>query len=279
VPLVGVGAQAYSCLSCDRCLGDNEQYCRKAVETYNATYPSGAIAHGGYSTIIRVHERFVFAIPDRIALEHAASFMCAGLTVWSPLTRYGCGQGKRVAVVGMGGLGHYAVLFAAALGADEVIVISHTDSKKEDAFKMGATSFVATGKLNGGLSESGLKDLDIVVRRFLVLDVAHGRTAHDCRPGGSRSFGRSPRSHQSRRCRPQRGPACGPIRSLTMAADSCQDEPVAVKLSAFAANCTNFTTSNIGSKKEAVAMLELAAKKDIRPWIQLSVIELDTDGC
>ena len=102
---VGVGAQVLSCLDCERCKSDNENYCPEQVDTYNAKFPDGVISQGGYSTTIRTHDRFVFAIPEALASEDAAPMLCAGLTVYSPLVRNGTGPGKTVGIVGIGGLG------------------------------------------------------------------------------------------------------------------------------------------------------------------------------
>jgi hypothetical protein len=99
-----VGAQVFSCLKCPRCLNDNENYCPDQVDTYNAPYPDGVMAQGGYSTNIRVDEKFVFPIPDNISDEQACPMLCAGLTCYSPLVRNGVGPGSRVGIVGLGGL-------------------------------------------------------------------------------------------------------------------------------------------------------------------------------
>jgi alcohol dehydrogenase (NADP+) len=145
-------AQVGSCSECSSCTTGYENYClgskdgkKGPVDTYNAKYPDGAAAQGGYSTAIRAHQQFVFPIPDAVTSEDAASMLCAGLTVYAPIARNGCGPDKEVAVIGMGGLGHYAVLWAAAMGAN-VTVISHSPKKKEDAIKMGAKHFIATGE-------------------------------------------------------------------------------------------------------------------------------------
>jgi hypothetical protein len=94
----------FSCLKCPRCLNDNENYCPDQVDTYNAPYPDGVMAQGGYSTNIRVDEKFVFPIPDNISDEQACPMLCAGLTCYSPLVRNGVGPGSRVGIVGLGGL-------------------------------------------------------------------------------------------------------------------------------------------------------------------------------
>ena len=101
------------------------------------------ITQGGYSTGIRAHQQFVFKIPDEIELKDAASMFCAGLTVFAPLYRHGTGLGKKVGVMGIGGLGHYAILFAKAMGA-EVYVFKHSPSKADDARKMGADHVINT---------------------------------------------------------------------------------------------------------------------------------------
>lgn len=125
------------------------------MDTYNAQYPDGVNTNGGYSTAIRAHTRFVFPIPDKVDSKDVCSMFCAGLTVYSPLVRNGItrkeGKGKKVGIVGLGGLGHYAVLFAKALGA-EVFVFSHSKSKEEDAKKMGADHFIDTSDVSPPLA-------------------------------------------------------------------------------------------------------------------------------
>ena len=111
-------------------------------------YPDGVIAQGGYSTAIRAHEQFVFPIPDEIESRDAASMMCAGLTVYSPLKTHGCGPGKKVGIMGIGGLGHYAILWAKAMGA-EVYALTHDESKFNDIKKMGADHIINTEKKVG----------------------------------------------------------------------------------------------------------------------------------
>jgi len=98
---VGVGAQIGADLTCQNCKADQENYCPNAIDTYGAPYPDGTIAQGGYSSHMRAHQYFTFKIPDNIPTSVAAPMMCAGLTVYSPLVRLGCGPGKKVAIVGM----------------------------------------------------------------------------------------------------------------------------------------------------------------------------------
>lgn len=101
------------------------------------------ITQGGYATGIRAHERFVFPIPDAVESRHAASMLCAGVTVYSPLKEYGAGPGKKVGVIGIGGLGHYTILFAKAMGA-EVYAFTRGTAKAEDAKAMGADHCIDT---------------------------------------------------------------------------------------------------------------------------------------
>lgn len=110
----------------------------------------------------RTHEHFVFKIPDEIPSEDVAPMLCGGVTVYSPLKREGCGPGKKVGIVGLGGLGHFGVLFAKALGADSVTVISRSSAKKDDAKEMGADTFIATDE-EKDWSTTHAGSLDLIV--------------------------------------------------------------------------------------------------------------------
>ncbi len=144
---VGVGCMVDSCRTCPACLEREEQYCVPGLtQTYGSRVPKGeavgqTITQGGYSDRITVDQAFVLRIPDALPLDAAAPLLCAGVTTWSPLRQWGVGPGSKVAVIGLGGLGHMAVKLAAALGA-EVTVLSTSDRKKADAERMGATHFL-----------------------------------------------------------------------------------------------------------------------------------------
>jgi alcohol dehydrogenase (NADP+) len=141
---VGVGCFIDSCGACEWCEAGEEHFCRKgAVATYNGLDYDGQPTLGGYSQHIVVDERFVVRVPDGLALDAAAPLLCAGITMYNPLKRWGAGPGRRVAIVGMGGLGHVGVQIAAAMGA-EVTVLSQTLSKEADGRKFGATDYFAT---------------------------------------------------------------------------------------------------------------------------------------
>ena len=141
---VGVGCMVNSCRECANCVNGDEQYCLNGmVGTYGAADRDGTITQGGYSTHVVVSEHFVVGIPDGLELDVAAPLLCAGITTFSPLRRWGAGPGKKVAIVGLGGLGHMAVKIAAAMGA-EVTVLSQSLKKQEDGLRLGATGYYAT---------------------------------------------------------------------------------------------------------------------------------------
>ncbi|MFD1676778.1 NAD(P)-dependent alcohol dehydrogenase [Alicyclobacillus fodiniaquatilis] len=141
---VGVGCFVDSCGACEYCLSGEEQYCSKGVvSTYNSLDYDGNPTYGGYSQKIVVTEGFVVRIPDKLNLDVAASLLCAGITTYSPLKHWNVGPGKKVAIVGMGGLGHLAVQYAHALGA-EVTVLSQSMKKKNEAQEFGADHYFAT---------------------------------------------------------------------------------------------------------------------------------------
>ena len=141
---VGVGCMVNSCRGCVNCLAGVEQYCLNGnTGTYAGIDRDGTITQGGYSTHIVVVEDFVLRVPESIPYEAAAPLLCAGITTYSPLTHWNAGPGKKVAVVGMGGLGHMAVKIAHAMGA-EVTVLSQTLSKLDDGLRFGAEHYYAT---------------------------------------------------------------------------------------------------------------------------------------
>ncbi|WP_018549445.1 NAD(P)-dependent alcohol dehydrogenase [Streptomyces sp. LaPpAH-108] len=140
---VGVGTYVDSCRTCDQCRQGEEVYCAQVNPTYNALGRDGSPNHGGFSQEIVVDERYVARIPDSLPLDAAAPLMCAGVTTYSPLAHWKAGPGVKVAVLGMGGLGHIAVQIAHAMGA-EVTVLSRTLNKKDDGIALGADHYYAT---------------------------------------------------------------------------------------------------------------------------------------
>ncbi|KAK0489498.1 NADPH-dependent alcohol dehydrogenase [Armillaria luteobubalina] len=224
---VGVGPQVWSCNKCANCRNDNGNYCRHLVHTYNSKYPNGDLAYGGYSTAIRVSERYVFAIPEKLSLEQAAPMLCAGLSVFSPLVRNGAGPGKKVGVVGVGGLGHYAIQFAKALGAEA------------DAVEMGADEFVITREPNALVNMEMTLDLIIC-----TADVSHGI------------------------------PLTKLLQTLTVHGKfvmvALPDEALPdLYGTSFISNGCSLSGSQIGSKKEAIQMLNIAVEKGVKSWIDV----------
>src|SRR3954453_3923016 len=141
---VGVGFMVNSCRECENCLAGNEQYCLLGnTQTYGSVDRDGTITSGGYSDHVVVDADFVVTIPDGLKLNAAAPLLCAGITTYSPLRHWNAGPGKRVGVVGLGGLGHMAVKIAKAMGAD-VSVLSQSLRKQEDGLKLGASAYYAT---------------------------------------------------------------------------------------------------------------------------------------
>ncbi|WP_143462987.1 NAD(P)-dependent alcohol dehydrogenase [Levilactobacillus enshiensis] len=138
---VGVGCFIDSCGKCKYCLAGQEQFCEKGyVSVFNTPDYDGKVTEGGYSQSLVVKDHFVLHIPDALSLAEAAPLLCAGITTYNPLVRYHIGKGSKVAIIGLGGLGHIAVQFANKLGA-EVTVLGHSDSKRAEAAQFGATSY------------------------------------------------------------------------------------------------------------------------------------------
>ncbi|OAA56491.1 oxidoreductase [Cordyceps fumosorosea ARSEF 2679] len=243
---VGVGAQVYSCLKCRQCRNGNETYCREQVDAYGAVYPgTDHVTQGGYSSHVRIHEYWVYPIPDGLDSAQAAPLLCAGITVFSPLKRFGAGLGKKVGIVGVGGLGHYGIILAKALGA-EVWAISRTRAKEADARAMGADGFLATSE--AGWSEPHAMTFDLIVNtasssdgfdlgQYLSLLDVHGRWNSVGLPGG---------------------------------------EGFAVRNQDFITNGCSIGTSHLGSRAEMLEMLALVAGKKLPSWVE--TIPLSKEG-
>jgi uncharacterized zinc-type alcohol dehydrogenase-like protein len=166
---VGVGVFVDSCRKCPNCLAGEEQYCDEGMTgTYNA-YERDKVTptYGGYSSQITVKQEYVVRIPENLPLDATAPLLCAGITTYSPLRHFGIKPGMKVAVVGLGGLGHMGVKFAKALGA-HVTVISTSLSKREDSARLGADDFIATRE--PGAFENNKKRFDFILN---TISAAH----------------------------------------------------------------------------------------------------------
>lgn len=237
---VGVGAQSGSCLqnNCKECQHNSEQYCQKGqTTTYGSKWPTGEKSYGGYARFWRGNGHFVIPIPDGVDSADAAPMLCGGITTYSPLKRAGAGPGKRVGIVGIGGLGHFALLWAKAMGVDKVVAISRSASKKEDAKKLGADDYIATA--DEGWDTKNANSLDVIVSTV----------------SGSNL------------------PLQGYLSLLDVGGRFIQvgapEEPFP-PLPPFAliAKRVSLEGSAIGSPEQIVEMLQLAADKKIKPWTQ-----------
>jgi len=158
---VGVGCFVNSCVGCAERNVDIEQYMPGIVPTYNGFEADGTTpTYGGYSDSIVVKEGYVLSFPDNIPLDSGAPLLCAGITLYSPLAHWKAGPGKKVAIVGMGGLGHMGVKIGAAMGAD-ITVLSQSLSKKEDGLRLGAKEYYATSDAETFTKLAGTFDLII----------------------------------------------------------------------------------------------------------------------
>ncbi|MET8522254.1 NAD(P)-dependent alcohol dehydrogenase [Nocardioides sp. NPDC004968] len=143
---VGVGCFVNSCRECDNCRNGDEQHCSTpggGVGTYAAKDRDGSFTQGGYSTHVVVDAHFALKVPEGMDAAAATPLLCAGITTYAPLKKWGAGPGKKVAIVGLGGLGHMGVQIAHAMGA-EVTVLSQSLKKQEDGLRLGADHYYAT---------------------------------------------------------------------------------------------------------------------------------------
>jgi uncharacterized zinc-type alcohol dehydrogenase-like protein len=158
---VGVGCMVNSCGECANCRNGDEQYCLQGmVGTYAGTDRDGTTTQGGYSTHVVVDAGFVLSVPDGLDPASAAPLLCAGITTYAPLRHWGAAPGKKVAVVGLGGLGHMAVKIGHALGA-EVTVLSQSLKKQEDGLRLGADHYYATS--DSGTFEQLADSFDLII--------------------------------------------------------------------------------------------------------------------
>lgn len=159
---VGVGVYVDSCRTCDNCVAGMSNYCEKGmIGTFDALERDGvSITRGGYSNGIVVDQGYVVSVSEKLDPAATAPLLCAGITLYSPLKEWGAGPGKKVAIIGLGGLGHMGVKFASALGA-HVTVLSHSEAKRADALGMGANDFIVTS--DGKVFETHKKQFDLII--------------------------------------------------------------------------------------------------------------------
>ncbi|QRG65162.1 NAD(P)-dependent alcohol dehydrogenase [Brevibacillus choshinensis] len=237
---VGVGCMVDSCGECVNCHKGEEQYCLNGMTgTYGATDRYGQYTQGGYSTHIVVTEDFVVKIPDGMELDVAAPLLCAGITTYSPLRHWGAGPGKKVAVVGLGGLGHMAVKLAHAMGA-EVTVLSQSLKKKEDGLRLGADHYYATNDPETFAKLAGTFDLivntvsaKVDVNAYLSLLALDGTMVNVGAPADPLSVqAMSLIGHR----RSYAGSMIGGIRETQEMLDFCAEHHIATEIEVISAN-------------------------------------------
>jgi uncharacterized zinc-type alcohol dehydrogenase-like protein len=234
---VGVGCMVNSCGTCEYCKEGNQHYCVTGnIGTYadHDRYGDGKLTQGGYSSHVVVTEDFVLHIPDELELDIAAPLLCAGITTYSPLRHWDAGPGKKVAVLGMGGLGHMAVKLAHAMGAD-VTVLSRSDKKKEDSVKFGADHYVNTSD-EGALDKLG-RSFDLIINTISAKIDVNDYLAL-LKPQG------------------------------TLVNVGAPAEPLPVNVFSLLSGRKSFAGSNIGGIRETQEMLDFCAEHNVAPQIE-----------
>lgn len=235
---VGVGAQSFACLDCIVCKNHQENYCPNQVDTYNGYYKDGSQSQGGFSSHVRVHEHFVFKIPELLSSIFVAPLMCAGITTYSPLKRFKDlhpNESLKVGVVGFGGLGHIAVMFAKKLGY-EVHVFSRGTDKRKDALSIGA-DYYHDSKASG-------MGQDIAFLLDLILSTANVSSI--------------PLSQYLRTLK-----VFGSFISLGL-----PPNPFTLQAFDLCSNGVSFGSSHLGNREEIQEMLEFAGEQGIQPWVE-----------
>ena len=240
---VGVGCMVNSCRECENCEAGDEQYClRGNTQTYGSIDRDGTITYGGYSDHVVVDQDFVLNIPDGLELDAAAPLLCAGITTYSPLRHWNAGPGKRVAVVGLGGLGHMAVKLAHAMGA-EVTVLSQSLRKRADGLKLGADDYRATSDDATFAELAGRFDLivntvsaGIDIGRFLTLLKTDGALVNVGAPPEPLPVPAMPLIMQRRSFA---GSAIGSIRETQEMLDFCAEHGIGAEIEVIPADRIN----------------------------------------
>ena len=238
---VGVGAQAGACLrsDCQECSAGLEQHCKSMVGTYNALYrESGYWSKGGYADYVRVAGHFAVRIPAGMPSAEAAPMLCGGITVYAPLRNEGAGPGKRVGIVGLGGLGHFGVLFAKAMGCERVVAISRRRDKEADAKALGADTYIATAEDEKWERTHG-RSLDLIVSTVSSPDMPLSKYLRLLRTNGTFIQVGAPEGDLP------------PIAAFALIAKGCK-----------------IGGSQIGSPKDIEEMLRFARDKGVKPWVE-----------
>ncbi|KAK5798867.1 chaperonin 10-like protein [Linnemannia elongata] len=249
---VGVGCLVSCCRGssvCDWCRKGEDQFCANKTVTFNAPYKDGrgGISEGGFADRMRVYSDYAFKIPKEISSVEAASFFCAGITTYTPLKRYKAGPNTRLGVIGIGGLGHIALQWAAAMGCREIVAISGRDNKKEEAFKLGATKFINTS------DKEQIKEAAKSIDLCLCTNASRNNNWEEYLS------------------------MMAPLSQLVLLA--LPEEPITFVGSHLVSQDVAIVGSHLGSKGDIVEMLEFAAKHGIRPWIEKRPFEDCNEAC
>ncbi|KAF9204394.1 hypothetical protein BGZ59_001074 [Podila verticillata] len=236
--LVGASPLIDSCLNCDNCKNHYEQFCTKRTFVYNDRFKDerGGVPQGGYADRVRINGDFVHKIPASISAAEAAPLFCAGLTTFSPLREHGAGPSKSVGVIGIGGLGHLTIQWAAAMKCKEVIAFSTSNNKRDEAKKLGATRFV---------NSKDPEEYKAAMHSVDILLVA--------------GLGRTTDWNELLGLVADRG---------TFVLLAVPESPFTINAFELLLRQVNVTGSLIGGRKMAADMLEFAAKHNVRPWIE-----------
>jgi len=218
----------------------------QCLDTYNAKYPDGSVAHGGWANYVRAHEYFTFKIPDALPSHLAAPLLCAGLTTYSPLVRANIGPGKTVGVIGIGGLGHLGLQWSAALGA-ETYALTHSPNKADDAKKLGAKDIIVTTEEN--FAEKWAFKFDFLLNCSDMTNTFDLKTYMSMLKVG------------------------GEFHMVGLPDKPLPEMPVF----AFMSNNPKLTASHLGNHQEMEAMLKLAAEKGVTPLVE--TLELSEASC
>ena len=236
--LVGVGCLVDSCRTCHHCKEDLENFCLNGyVGTYGGQERDGSgMTQGGYSNVIVTNEDFVLKIPKNIPLDKAAPLLCAGITLYSPLMHWKAGPGKKVGILGLGGLGHMGVKIAVALGA-EVTVISHSDKKRSDAKAFGAHHFL--NSKNADEYQAYAQQFDLIINTVSSADLDMALYFELLKLDG------------------------------TLVNVGAPDKPLAINAFSLIMKRRSFAGSLIGGIKETQEMLDFCSKHNITPEIEV----------
>ncbi|RGP77603.1 nadp-dependent alcohol dehydrogenase [Fusarium longipes] len=237
--IVGVGAQSDACFErdgpCEECAKGLYNYCSKNTATYGGKHWCGTPSTGGYARYHRCPSRFVVKIPKGVAPEHAAPMLCAGGTMYAPLKHYKT-EGRRVAIIGIGGLGHFGIMFARALGAAEVVAISRGADKKDDALALGADGHIATGE--EGWATKNAKRFDLIINTADGANMPWDEYLGLLKVDG------------------------------TLVSVGAPEKAIPINIFSLLPFRRSFSSASIATPDELRDMLQLAADKNLKPWVE-----------